>query len=133
MVIPNYVNTNLSCTSDFKCCQSKLHLHGSLHGIEGTMWKILNRAWTILPLSQNNVLPPRFVCPKMVVQFICPARNLRLKVKKNHVKLSSSRRLSTLQLLGGGFGVVVVFYCKSHSYNCSVNGQRALFSPKSRT
>ena len=103
MLISNYVNTNLSCTSDFKCCQSKLHLHGSLHGIEGTMWKILNQAWTILPLSQNNVLPPGFVCPKMVDQFICPARNLRLKVKKNHVKLSSSRRLSTLQLLGGGW------------------------------
>ena len=30
----------------------------------------------------------------------------------------------------GRFGVVVVFYCKSHAYNYLVNGQWALISPK---
>ena len=33
----------------------------------------------------------------------------------------------------GHFGVVVVVYFKSHTYNYSVNGQRALISPKLET
>ena len=33
----------------------------------------------------------------------------------------------------GRFGVVVVFYFKNLTYNYSVNGQRALISPKLET
>ena len=44
------------------------------------------------------VLPPSLFGPKMIVQFISPAKNLRLKVKYFCAKLSSSRSLSTLQL-----------------------------------
>ena len=33
----------------------------------------------------------------------------------------------------GRFGVVVVFYCKSHTYNYAVNGQQALISLKLET
>lgn len=42
--------------------------------------------------------------PNMIVQFICLGRNLKLKVKYFSAKLSSSRRLSTPQLQGGGGG-----------------------------
>jgi hypothetical protein len=40
----------------------------------------------------------RNLWPKMIVWFICIIINLRLKVKCYHVKLSSSRSLSTPQL-----------------------------------
>ena len=70
-----------------------------------------------------------FFCPKMIVQFICPARYLRLKVKYFCTKLSSSSIFLTLQFRGR-FGVVIVFNFKSHAYNYSVNGQWALISPK---
>jgi hypothetical protein len=46
------------------------------------------------------VLPPRFFCPKFIVRFIRLARNLRLKVKYFRAKLSSSRSLSTNQIVG---------------------------------
>ena len=46
------------------------------------------------------VLPPGFLGPKMIVRFICPTRNLRLKVKDFCAKLSISRSLSTPQLPG---------------------------------
>ena len=47
------------------------------------------------------VLPPGiFFCPKMIVRFICPTINLRLKVKYFRAKLPSSRSLSTPQFRG---------------------------------
>ena len=33
------------------------------------------------------VLSPEFICPKMITQFICPARNFKLKVNYFHVTL----------------------------------------------
>ena len=46
------------------------------------------------------VLPPGFFGPKIIVPFICLARNLRLKVKYLRAKLSVSRSLLTPQLQG---------------------------------
>ena len=42
------------------------------------------------------VLPPGFFCPKLIVCFIYPVRNLRVEVKYFRAKLSSPRSLSTL-------------------------------------
>ena len=39
--------------------------------------------------------------------------------------------LKTGDMWHGDFGVVVVFYSKSHNYNCSVKGLQALILPKS--
>ena len=68
-----------------------------------------------------------FFCLKMIVCIICSARNLR-QVEYVRAKFSISRSLLTVQLLG--HFRVVFFYFKSHTYNYSVNGQRALVLPK---
>ena len=83
----------------------------------------------VVPLSQTIVLPPRIFCPKMIVQIICLARKLRVKVKHFHAKFSSSRSLSTLQLRGA-FQSSCVFYFRGHTYNYMVNGHQAIISPQ---
>jgi hypothetical protein len=65
---------------------------------------------------------PVFFVPKMIVQCICPPRNLRLKVKLFCVKLSLSSGLSTLQLPEAFRSSSCLFFnFKSHTYNYSVN------------
>ena len=67
------------------------------------------------------LLPGFFFNLKMIVWFICPARNLRLKVKYFGTKLSLSRSRFNTATSGGFSGVVNVFYLKSLTYNYSIN------------
>ena len=76
--------------------------------------------------------PVEFFGPKMIVRFISPARNLMLKVKYFRAKLSTSRSLWHRNFWRR-YRVVVVLSCKSHTYNCSVNGQQTLILPKLET
>ena len=78
------------------------------------------------------VLPPWFFGPKMIVRFIWPARNLSLKVKYLRANLLPSRILLTPQLRGAfrSSSCCCCSYFECHTYNYSVNGQRALISPK---
>ena len=76
------------------------------------------------------LLPNFFLGFKTIVWFICPATNLRFKVKCFCAKLSSLRSLSTPKLQGTFRSSCCFFYFKSHTYNCTFNGQRALTSPK---
>ena len=79
------------------------------------------------------VLPSQKICPEMIIRFIRPARNSRLKVKYFQAKLSLSRSLSTPQFQGGFRSRSRFIYFESHTYNYSANGQQALTSPKLRT
>ena len=47
------------------------------------------------------IMPPEFFGPKMIVQFICPPRNLRFKIKYFCTKVIISRSLLIPQLPGG--------------------------------
>ena len=78
------------------------------------------------------VLLPGFFGLKTIVRLTCPTRTLRLSqiflcqtfyIKKSFLHCN----------FRGHFRVVVVLYFKSHTYNYSVHGQRALISPKLET
>ena len=89
----------------------KFLFHLKVNGVVSAFWCI-EKVLSFLPLvhpivsityslgPKMIVLPPGFCCPKTIVQFICMARNLRLKVKYICAKLSSLRSLSTPQLWG---------------------------------
>jgi hypothetical protein len=73
-----------------------------------------------------------FFCPKMIVQFICLTRNLRLKIKYFCPELSISRNILEHKP-PGCFRIVIFNYFKSHTYNYSVNAHHALILPKLKT
>ena len=75
----------------------------------------------------GKLLPPS----KMIVQFICMARNLRLTIKYYRTKLSISRNLLTPQLPGAFRTSCYNF--KSQTYNYSIDSQQAIISPKLET
>ena len=77
------------------------------------------------------VQPPNFFPPKMVVGVSAQLRNLRLKVKHFHAKISIARSLSTPQL-PGVFQSECWFQFKSHTQNYLVNGQHAFISSKAK-
>ena len=99
---------------------------------ESCLWKC-----TVISVLQYSLRPkmivilPGFFCPKIIVQFICPARNLRLKVKRNPPTFYI-KSLSTPQLPGIFRSSCCILF-KSHTYNYSVNGQCALILPKLET
>jgi hypothetical protein len=65
------------------------------------------------------VLSPGFFLFQMIVWFIYPARNLRLKVKYIHDKLSSSRKYLTLNLkfLTGQINQTIILRQKTGKWN----------------
>ena len=72
---------------------------------------------------------PGIFCPKMIIRFICPARNLRLKVEYFCPKFSISRSLSTLQLPRAFRSSWCILYQESY-LQLLFNGQGGLISPK---
>ena len=60
---------------------------------------------------------------KMIVRFICPARNLSSKSNNFTPNFHHQEGFWHCNF-GGHFGIVDVFYFKSHTYTYSVNGQQ---------
>ena len=79
------------------------------------------------------VLLLRFCCPKMIVRL---STQLEMEAQSqifSHQNLLVYQEGFSHRNFQGHFGVVVVFYFKSHTYNFLVNRQRTLISPKLET
>ena len=97
----------------------------------GLMWSP-RFVWVVLPPLQND-------CPISQIFFLGSkwlsslSARLEMWASKSKEKITPNfyhQEVFRQRNFGGRFGVVVVFYFKSHTYNYSVNGQHALISPK---
>ena len=105
-------------------CQSGTLMH--MHGYNKPRWcgsklKLVHDRYSLCP--KMIVLLPGFFCPKMIVRFIFPSRNLLLKVKYFTPNFHHQEVFRHCNF-GGRFGIVVVFYC--YSVNGGLNPSKVM-------